>query len=1536
MPTLQFDSFDELINSAKENPNIIPDILFDANFFKENSYASVPEIYAKLMPLVDRPELALEIFKKYLNLDDTDYMILWHLDFSKMPHNKEILLEAETYAREQQASDNRQASYLFDRYLREISPSIEVYIEESLKRQDLTTPFFQHRRDYRVKPLSFKEGEEFLQLKKTKYPEIYQEYIIDQLSSQDGFADFCEKADLSKDDMRYCLTQMVKGDGLTPEVQAQLRLISKKLAKNELDFEDFAKGSASNIYVMINRFPEETAKIGIAEQMNAMLPQFLENHLKYLGSDALGILRKVLERAQDKKEQPLFDELFKNIDNYDDAIKNIIIRKSPDSLKIQAIKHTNAQLTLLSNKFKELIEAQVTRSNNESGNQARERKDEIISLKKIIFELFAQNPLDSSSLKLLGEISNSLGRLNDTSRSSIGPEILNHKMIQNIVDNDQKNELIKMLTKSNLADKFYTGDIQDIFNEIIGDELISQDVLKAAERLSSFNRSIHQILSKELVKLNRMRYKENKENVENFDDFNDLNDENANLKHKNILGKIDLGKTYDHRNQEYARKEIDILAVMLKCVNNNDKKNNPDSYKLAQKLEMLGDEDFTSEVLERICQNEDGEPFFDYRVFLSAAASNPRLFKKYQGAFDLYAKEINKYNPYRSDLECTDIELLAVSAETLEKHPEAEEYIRPLMEKMLVGSKDLVQLYFENQDLAKQTDQKISFFDELRLLVANNRASRECVEKALSFAKCLPACETAFISSGFADDARYLIYRMARAGIDSIEKAEKALRIHNKSRDTDKFSMDKVSILVNRNLPEWMSLILHKASLIGVLSLDRLGHEKNLFDAAKAWSVSHKIWKKEAEKIGRMELPARMIAGGIIDKMYLEHKATWLKDKSLHSIFWQELNVALKMDRVQAIGEYATPSKTNAKRLLDVLYGNRLNEGDRNALAENVPLAHLSCVKIGSFNRAFNDLLDYEWIGSGQEEKISDIYRKNVANIQKSAAKNKSYIIENNLGDKIDLARFYNTNKQWLFPASISLARIFGNKFPEYLKKTQNYLSKHDACYWLPKDLSSPKCDSFASFLNKNIIYADISGKKMVRKIEEMDVIARNWESLSAEEENLKFKDLLAICRGKKYTNQKYTQFSQEAAKWGINENDYNSFEQYYSAGLKTPVVVDPKIVFSKNGLTGRFLPREDVRVGFFGNYTGCCQHFTGQGKNCAISSVKDAFSQLFVIENDKEEIIAGSWVWRNKANYPDEAGENRPYKTITFDNIEARASYDQASSDIVDIYNQAGRYLAKNHFRRITIGTGNSDVTLDGFKTIDPISLPAGYSGYSDASSQVLLTENLKAKPLEENSKNIYVTGVCQDDLPRLEKIAEICFPEGSQDLMIPEEPKGMILKDDNKLVGYILWTEDANEYCEEAKNVKNWIYDMAVLPEYRKDKNASSMMLLNEMMKHIKEVGGNWGAELRDSTSLRYMRAMAERNVIKMEELGTDNVMSDGSQTVRTVFRYIPEELREKMLKNKTVYVDNLKTVKDSSLGCERNNQISLKPIPQIERIM
>lgn len=432
---------------------------------------------------------------------------------------------------------------------------------------------------------------------------------------------------------------------------------------------------------------------------------------------------------------------------------------------------------------------------------------------------------------------------------------------------------------------------------------------------------------------------------------------------------------------------------------------------------------------------------------------------------------------------------------------------------------------------------------------------------------------------------------------------------------------------------------------------------------------------------------------------------------------------------------------------------------------------------------------------------------------------------------------------------------------------------------------------------------------KIARPSSELALIANRWCNLTQDDRKKSYQDVLKVAKSKKYKDQKYEGFAIEAANSGISAEKYKNIEALYEASFRTPCPFDVTKEFKAGNLTGRFLPRDDPRVGFFGEHTNCCQHLNGIGEPCAVSSMIDAWSQLFVVEkendNGKKAIVAGSWMWENevpennkelnfKFAFLRKKKKSKIYKYACADNIEAIGDY-KDNPLINEIYENMAEYLANDcGYRKVTMGCCNQDANVNKYKETDPIPLPDMYANaYTDAHCQLLLAQNKQAPEVDTTQESLrFVRKACPGDFAQMEAVSKKCFPNGDQDLQIPEDDfNGFVLVDKYKgVVGYVLYD----------KNEKD-IYDMAVIPEYREDKNGSSMKLLGEMIKEVKQLGGEWSCEARENTSLRFLKTMQKRGLCDLEIGKIDHVMSDGTKVYKTRFTPKTPQKQNNMIKLK-----------------------------------
>jgi hypothetical protein len=103
----------------------------------------------------------------------------------------------------------------------------------------------------------------------------------------------------------------------------------------------------------------------------------------------------------------------------------------------------------------------------------------------------------------------------------------------------------------------------------------------------------------------------------------------------------------------------------------------------------------------------------------------------------------------------------------------------------------------------------------------------------------------------------------------------------------------------------------------------------------------------------------------------------------------------------------------------------------------------------------------------------------------------------------------------------------------------------------------------------------------------------------------------------------------------GMDENDrllkmYQNIEILYKHRTNFPQPEWSDIEEEYYGYTARFLHRNDTRGMFIGNYAGCCQHPDSYAATLALDGQISDKSSFFIIEDQKGQMILGSYVWED------------------------------------------------------------------------------------------------------------------------------------------------------------------------------------------------------------------------------------------------------------------------------------------------------------------
>lgn len=225
-----------------------------------------------------------------------------------------------------------------------------------------------------------------------------------------------------------------------------------------------------------------------------------------------------------------------------------------------------------------------------------------------------------------------------------------------------------------------------------------------------------------------------------------------------------------------------------------------------------------------------------------------------------------------------------------------------------------------------------------------------------------------------------LINDIMKAQPDNLEQIIKAYNIFYKINERpetygssyNSFYPSTLMPMVKRGLPDWMYPVVAKAVKSGVVSFDRLGNTENLFDAAKAWKINPNIWKKDAEKIGRMPLEARIVAGVIFDNISEQERDKTKQEK--RELFWSEMKKAQDMSWKQAVALYGKDNIETKGRMLSLIFDNLPEDEFTKKLRLQLHLDEILNIKPERITEALNFISKDELLKEGD---IASFIKKN-------------------------------------------------------------------------------------------------------------------------------------------------------------------------------------------------------------------------------------------------------------------------------------------------------------------------------------------------------------------------------------------------------------------------------------------------------------------------------------------------------------------------------------------------------------------------------
>lgn len=201
----------------------------------------------------------------------------------------------------------------------------------------------------------------------------------------------------------------------------------------------------------------------------------------------------------------------------------------------------------------------------------------------------------------------------------------------------------------------------------------------------------------------------------------------------------------------------------------------------------------------------------------------------------------------------------------------------------------------------------------------------------------------------------------------------------------------------------------------------------------------------------------------------------------------------------------------------------------------------------------------------------------------------------------------------------------------------------------------------------------------------------------------------------------------------GYTQQDFETLQQIYNYGKQRTFSSIPRIENQRGKYTYETLRLDDPLAMAIGTLTDCCQELGNCAEVCMEHSMVDKNGRVFVIKDELGNIVAQSWVWRNK-------------DVLCFDNIEipdkafARAVKENPelgrkgfTDEVFQIYKQAAQDLIQTdelEYKKLFEEGKITQEQYEGLR-LGKVTVGLGYNDIAGSLKQNSVVDKQVARPL-------------------------------------------------------------------------------------------------------------------------------------------------------------------------------------------------------------
>ena len=199
----------------------------------------------------------------------------------------------------------------------------------------------------------------------------------------------------------------------------------------------------------------------------------------------------------------------------------------------------------------------------------------------------------------------------------------------------------------------------------------------------------------------------------------------------------------------------------------------------------------------------------------------------------------------------------------------------------------------------------------------------------------------------------------------------------------------------------------------------------------------------------------------------------------------------------------------------------------------------------------------------------------------------------------------------------------------------------------------------------------------------------------------------------------------------GYPEEFFEHYQYIYNYGKLRSHSSIPRVTGSKDGFTYEMLRLDDPLTLTVGYHTGCCQDLGEAGAWCMVHSATNDNGRVLVVRDDENNLVAQSWVWRDKDLICFDDIEFPKTSHFTSLAVKKAGSVSDFTDKILDVYKEVASELIKTDNETFDKLYEEGKIDSEQYKLrVSKVTVGKGFNESEDAVKRNALKDSTPRKP--------------------------------------------------------------------------------------------------------------------------------------------------------------------------------------------------------------